>query len=146
MSKWVWLDPFGYLKHKLWAKERQGVKLSIWLLITKNQESPWFPCMHVACHIMLESSWQGLQIFFGPQFNQRFACKFMGLQSRANPNFGNFATPETKWHLGVGPMARHKEYYKGESGGFPQVRAVVSLLNLCLPVARPCTKNALTMH
>jgi hypothetical protein len=59
MSKWVWLDPFGYLKHKLWAKEGQGVKLSIWLLTTKNQESLWFPCMQVVCHIMLESSWQG---------------------------------------------------------------------------------------
>jgi hypothetical protein len=27
-------------------------------------------------------------------------------------------SPNTKWHLGVGPMARHKEYYKGEGGGF----------------------------
>jgi hypothetical protein len=25
----------------------------------------------------------------------------------------------TKWHLGVGPMARHIVYYKGEGGGFP---------------------------
>ncbi len=28
---------------------------------------------------------------------------------------------KTKWHLGVGPMVRHKRYYKGEGGGFPQV-------------------------
>jgi len=28
---------------------------------------------------------------------------------------------ETKWHLGW-PVARHKVYYKGEGGGFPQVR------------------------
>jgi hypothetical protein len=28
-------------------------------------------------------------------------------------------SPETKWHLGVGHMARHKVYYKGEGGGFP---------------------------
>jgi hypothetical protein len=27
----------------------------------------------------------------------------------------------TKWHLGVGPVAKHREYYKGEGGGFPQV-------------------------
>jgi len=33
-------DPFGYLKHKLCPKERLGVKLPIWLLITKSQESP----------------------------------------------------------------------------------------------------------
>jgi hypothetical protein len=51
-----------------------------------------------------------------------------------------------KWHLGVGLVAKHREYYKGEGGGFPQVRAVVNLMNLCLPMARPCTKNASTMH
>jgi hypothetical protein len=26
--------------------------------------------------------------------------------------------------LGVCPVARHKKYYKGEGGGFPQVRAI----------------------
>jgi len=48
--------------------------------------------------------------------------------------------------FGCGPMARHKVYYKGEGGGFPQVQAVVSLVSLSLPVARPCTKNAQIMH
>jgi len=24
-----------------------------------------------------------------------------------------------KWHLGVAPMASHREYYKEEGGGFP---------------------------
>jgi hypothetical protein len=43
-------------------------------------------------------------------------------------------------------MAKHKVYYKGEGAGFPQVRAVVSLMNLCLHVARPYTKSALAMH
>jgi len=52
----------------------------------------------------------------------------------------------TKGHLGVGPMAKHRVYYKGEGGGFPQVQAVVSLVNPCLPVARPCTKGVLTSH
>ncbi len=36
---------------------------------------------------------------------------------------------ETKWHLGASPMARHREYYKGEGGGFPQVWAMVSLVS-----------------
>jgi hypothetical protein len=49
---------------------------------------------------------------------------------------GNF---ETKWHLGVGLVARHRIYYKGE-GGFSQVRVVVSLVNLCLPMVSPCIK------
>jgi hypothetical protein len=37
-------------------------------------------------------------------------------------------------------MARHKVYYKGEGGDFPQVQAVVSLVSPCLLVVRPCTK------
>jgi len=51
-----------------------------------------------------------------------------------------FGNPRTKWHLGVSPVAKHKIYYKGEGGGFPQVRVVVSLVSPCLLVARPCTK------
>jgi len=37
-------------------------------------------------------------------------------------------------------MAKHRIYYKGEGGGFPQVQAVVSLVSPCLPIVRPCTK------
>jgi len=55
-------------------------------------------------------------------------------------------SPETKCHLGAGPVAKHKVYYKGEGGGFPQVQAVVSLVSLCLPMARPCTKGVPTPH
>jgi hypothetical protein len=54
--------------------------------------------------------------------------------------------PGTKCHLDVGLMERHKVYYKGEGGGFPQVRAVVSLVSPSLPMARPSTKGAQTMH
>ncbi len=27
----------------------------------------------------------------------------------------------TKWYMSVTPMAKHREYYKGEGGVFPQV-------------------------
>jgi hypothetical protein len=37
---------------------------------------------------------------------------------------------ETKCHLDVGLMERHKGYYKGEGGGFLLVWAVVSLVSL----------------
>jgi hypothetical protein len=43
-------------------------------------------------------------------------------------------------------MAKHRVYYKGEGGGFPQVRDVVSLVSLYLPVVRPNTKNIQTTH
>jgi hypothetical protein len=43
-------------------------------------------------------------------------------------------------------MVRHKEYYKGEDGGFPQVWVMVSLVSSCLPVVHSCTKNVSAMH
>jgi len=43
-------------------------------------------------------------------------------------------------------VAKHMEYYKGEGCGFPEVWAVVSFVNLCLPVVSPCTKSATIMH
>jgi hypothetical protein len=57
--------------------------------------------------------------------------------------FGSF---ETKCHLDVGFVERHRVYYKGEGGGFPQVWVVVNLMNLSLPVVRPSTKSAPAMH
>jgi hypothetical protein len=39
-------------------------------------------------------------------------------------------------------MANHKEYYKGEGGGFPQVRAVMSFVNPCMYVLHSCIKSA----
>jgi len=41
--------------------------------------------------------------------------------------------PREKNHLDVGPMERCRVYYKGEGDGFPQVRAVVSLMCPCCP-------------
>jgi hypothetical protein len=58
----------------------------------------------------------------------------------------SLGSPGTKCHLDVGPMERHILYYKGEGGGFPQVRTMVSLMNLSLPMARPSTKSVQTMH
>jgi hypothetical protein len=46
-----------------------------------------------------------------------------------------------KMTFGCRPVAKHRKYYKGEGGGFPQVRNMVSIVSLCLPVARPCTKR-----
>ncbi len=42
-------------------------------------------------------------------------------------------SPETKSHLDVAPVQRCRVYYKGEGGGFPQVRAVVILVNSNCP-------------
>jgi hypothetical protein len=52
-------------------------------------------------------------------------------------------SPKTKSHLDVGATERHRVYYMGEGGGFPQVRAVVSQVSPELPVACPSTKGVL---
>jgi len=39
-----------------------------------------------------------------------------------------FGSPKTKSHLDVGHVERHTIYYKGEGGGFPQVRIVVNIV------------------
>jgi hypothetical protein len=150
MSEMSSHDPFEHMKHKLWPKEGPKVKLSNWLMTTKSWEWPWFPCVQVVCDIPLESSQWGLQLFFRPHLNRRPAHKIMALQSHGSPNFGNFEIPKwelrTKCHLDAGHVASRIVYYKGESGGFPQVWAVVSLVNLNLPMVRPSTKNVLAMH
>jgi len=48
--------------------------------------------------------------------------------------------------FGCRPCDEAQEYYKGEGGGFPQVRAVVNLVNLCLFVVHSCTKSAPITH
>jgi len=42
-------------------------------------------------------------------------------------------------------MVNYREYYKGEDGGFPQVWAMVNLVNPCMLVVRLCTKSVPTM-
>jgi len=51
-----------------------------------------------------------------------------------------------KMTFGCNPHGYHKEYYKGEGGGLPQVQAVMSPVGMCMPVVHLWTKNAPTMH
>jgi hypothetical protein len=143
-------DPFGHLKYKLWPKEGPGIKLAVWFLTTKSRESTQLPCLQVACNIPLESSQWKIQLCFRPHLNRRSAHKVMGLQNRGSPNSGNsgipLGCPGTKSHLVVGLVGRHKVYYKGEGGGFPQVQAMVNLVSPNLPMVHPSTKSAPIMH
>jgi hypothetical protein len=50
-----------------------------------------------------------------------------------------------KMSFGCCHVASHRVYYKGEGGGFPQVRAVVSLLGPNLPMVRLSTKSVQIM-
>jgi hypothetical protein len=150
MSKMGLHDPFGHLKHKLWPKEGSGVKLAVWLPTTKNQESTRFPCVQVACHIPLESSWPGYNFALDLISIRDLHTKLWGPKVAEVPTLGILRLPfgslETKCHLDVGLVERHRVYYKGEGGGFLQIWVVVSLVNPSLPVARPSTKSAPTIH
>jgi len=139
MSKMSSHDPFEHLKHKLWLKEGPGIKLAIWPPTTKSWESPPFPCVQVSYNILLYTSSQS-EVYtqsYGPPKSEEFQ-----LWEFQNSPLESF---ETKWHLGAGLVARHKIYYKGEGGDFPQVWAVVSFVSLCLHVTCPCTK-VLQLH
>ncbi len=104
--------PFGHLKHKLWSKERPGVKLAIWLPTTKSRELTQFPGVHAAWDIPLESSWLGLQLCFQPHCNWRSSHQVMGPQSCGNPRCGNFGIPTweswDKKPFGCGPHGEVK--------------------------------------
>jgi hypothetical protein len=148
-------DPFGYLKHRLWPKERPGVKLAIWLSTTKNAllkvgNRPDF----LACRWRATYHWKALNESYNFALDltsikdlhaKLWAPKVVGVTFSAISGL-QLGSPRTKWNLGVGPVARHREYYKGEGGGFLQVRAVVSCVGPCLLVVRPCNKSVPTLH
>ncbi len=54
----------------------------------------------------------------------------------------HFGSLGKKCHSDASATKRDKEYYMGEGGGFPQVRAVLSQMSHVLPVACPSTKGA----
>jgi hypothetical protein len=93
MSKMASHEPFGHLQHKLWQKERLGIKLAVWLPTTKSRESTQPQCVQVECNTPLESSQGELQVCFRPHPNQRFEQRVMNSQSLGSPNRDNFGTP-----------------------------------------------------
>jgi hypothetical protein len=146
MSKMCLHDPFGHFKHKLWPKE--GRQFDSRSLKVKNHPD-FFTCRWRATYC-----WKALNkgyIFaldlisigglhaklWAPKVTKIPVVKISGL---------SLGSPKTKCHLGDGPVAKHKVYYKGEGGGFPQVRAMMNLVSPNLHVACPNTKSAPTMH
>jgi hypothetical protein len=99
MSKMGSNCSFGHLKHKLWAKERPGVKLAVWLPTTKSQESTQFPCVQATCDILLKSSRRGLQLFFWLHCDRSSSQEVMHPQSRGSPGWCNFGTPSWESRL-----------------------------------------------
>jgi len=105
-----------------------------------------------ACHILLKSSRRELQLCFRLHLNRRSLAKLWGSKIARVPTGGisglPLGSPGKKSHLDVASVESCRIYYKGEGGGFPQVRAVVSLVCLCCPwfVLAPRVLQLCTNH
>jgi hypothetical protein len=143
MSKMGLHDPFGHFKHKLWPKERSKVKFDSRPLKVRNRPN------FLTCHWRATLRWKALDEGYNFASDlisiEGLHTKLWPFKVAGVPTL-RIGSPMTKWHLNVGPMAKHIVYYKGEGGGFPQVLALVSFVSLCLPVVHPCTKRASTLH
>jgi len=132
MSKMPSHWSFGHLQPKLWAKEGPGVKLAVWLPTIKSRESTSSRHPNRECYMALESSRRELWLWFRPCLDQTWQSGDMSSQSPGTPTGTisrlQLGSPGKKSHLDVAPVERCKEYYMGEGGGFPRVRAVVSLV------------------
>jgi hypothetical protein len=80
----------------------------------------------------LERSRRGLQLWFRPRRDRTLQSGVMAVQSSESPartiSGLHFGSLENLCHLDVASMASCREYYMREGGGFPRVRAVVSLV------------------
>jgi hypothetical protein len=121
--------PFGHLKHKFWSKERPGVKLVVriqpnFLVWTWRVTYCW-KALDKGYNFALDLiAIGGLHTkLWGPKSQESLLWKFR------DSHLGIGGNPKTKCHLDVAPVERHKEYYKGEGGGFPQVWAAVSFVS-----------------
>jgi hypothetical protein len=144
--------PFGHLKHKLWPKEglESNWQFDSWPLKVRNRLD------FRACGWSASYRWKALDKGYN------FALVLIsirGLHAKLwHPRVAGVPTlaisglplgsPRTKSHLDVGPVKRCRVYYKGEGGGFPQVRVVVSLMCLCCPwfVLAPKVLQLCTNH
>jgi hypothetical protein len=126
---------FGHLKHKLWPKEGSGVN---WQFDSQPQKVENRPDLLI-CRGRATYRWKDLN----KSYNFALDCtsirgllaKLWGSKVAKVPTWEisglPLRNPGTKSHLDVGSVASHKVYYKGEGGGFPQVRAMVSLMCSC---------------
>ncbi len=140
MSKMGSHRSFGHLKHKLWAKERSGVKLPIYLS-TEGVRHTVGKLLTRATTLLQTASQSEV-------YSQSY-----GDPKLRNSQLGRFRDSHLvftgqKVHLDVGPVDKRKVYYKGEGGGFPQVQAVVSLVCSCCPwlVLTPKVLQLCTNH
>jgi hypothetical protein len=126
MSKMASHWSFGYLQPKLWAKEGPAV----WLPTTKSRESTSSRHSILEWDMALESSWRGYNfgldlVLIRLYSREIWAPKVSGLQPETVSGL-QLGSPGKMCHLDVALAGSYREYYMGEGGGLPRVRAVVS--------------------
>jgi len=122
--------PFEHMQPKLWAKEGLGVKLAVWLLTTKSQESTSSRRLLKECNMALKSSWGELQCWFWLHSNRRLESGDMSSQSPGIPTRDSFRTPpweSRKKEPFVCSLRRElQRILYGGRWWLPRVRAMVS--------------------
>jgi hypothetical protein len=117
---------------------------------TKSRESTRFTWLQATFHISLESSRRGLQLCFRPHCDRRSAKEVMRPQSLGSPCWRDFGTPtrESRERKAIWMQAlwRVTEYtIRGKVVASPSSGRGESCVSV-LPMARPSTKGAPTMH
>jgi hypothetical protein len=144
MSEMALNEPFGPLQHKLWSKEGPRVKLAIWPLTTKVRN--WLD--PGVCRWSATYRWKALKESYKfsldlvpneAQSEKLWTPKVSKVQTGTISGL-YFGSPRTKSHSGVNVVEQHREYYMGEGGGFPLVRAVMSPVSQCCPRLIPTAR------
>jgi hypothetical protein len=134
MSKWPIWDHFRYIRFRTFPMTPITPQCEVfWALLSSSK--------HLG--VPEDSKSPTLQVLgFTPALGQSGVAT-LWLSKLQESQFWEFWDSQfgTKWHLDTHPMAKHRKYYEGEGGGFPQVWAVV---NLCMSVHQKCSNQILT--
>jgi hypothetical protein len=147
MSKMAFYEPVDICGTSYgWKKGREpNWQFDSWPLKVENRPNPGV-CRWSATHhykALKESYKFALGLISIKGWSKKlWMPKVSGVQTGTVSGL-HFGSPRKKCHSDASAVERHKEYYMGEGGGFPQIRAVVNQVNLELSVACPSTKSAL---
>jgi hypothetical protein len=126
----IWNTSYGQKKGREsnWQFDSRPLKVGNWPLPDVRFESatrPW-KALDESYNLSLD------HVAIGFCNREIWASKVPRLEPRTVSRL-QLESPEKNNHLNVASAASCKVYYKGEGGGFPQVRAVVSLVCPCCP-------------
>jgi len=128
----IWTSAAQVMGKRRAGSQTTSPLLVVWLPTTKSQESTFSRCHLKECNTALESSQWELQLWFKPRPDSSLGRRIMSVQSPGTPTRTvsrlQLGSPRKKSHSDVASAVRRREYYMGEGGGFPSIRAVVSFM------------------